>query len=351
MNESDTGATRENVIGFDTPFGYRTVELLRGDITTLPERVDILVVSAFSRDYDPLPGTVIDALDRRLGIRLDDLARTPAIDLRDALSVWLSRELPDGPVARVLCAELSGGHHGTDEILENVFAALLLAEAKRVEAGSVAMPLLGGGHQQLPPREVAELLVARAYSFLQRSHSCGRVQFVEIDHQRAASISDAMDQHLGRVRVTLPKEQLVASLRQEVRHRLLASEDLFFNGSESLRTEWLVLADQEEVRSTELGVAARKLVEALLNRLVGAGQPLFKRIRTLEEKGTVAPWICGYMHVLRHLGNESAHEQPTGGRRPPTVSPEDLIAGLFCVQRLLDFWIAERESLGQERQG
>ncbi|MGE4068630.1 MAG: DUF4145 domain-containing protein [Vicinamibacterales bacterium] len=65
---------------------------------------------------------------------------------------------------------------------------------------------------------------------------------------------------------------------------------------------------------------------------------LHQRIRNLEEQGHVAPWICGYMHVLRHLGNEAAHEQGLTPRVPPVVDQSDLGLCLLCVERLLRFW-------------
>ncbi|WP_161794818.1 DUF4145 domain-containing protein [Desulfonatronum thioautotrophicum] len=79
----------------------------------------------------------------------------------------------------------------------------------------------------------------------------------------------------------------------------------------------------------------------LITKKLGANSgQLATRIRDLETKGIVAPWLCGYMHVLRHLGNEAAHENVHGASRVPSVvAPADLIAGLFCVQRqLLDSW-------------
>lgn len=45
----------------------------------------------------------------------------------------------------------------------------------------------------------------------------------------------------------------------------------------------------------------------------------------------VALWLCAYMHVLRQLGNEAAHENASGADRiPAIVAPGDLTPGLFC---------------------
>jgi hypothetical protein len=108
---------------------------------------------------------------------------------------------------------------------------------------------------------------------------------------------------------------------------------------EHVREDWLRLLSQDEIRSVEFGVAARKLVEFVVTSLGVTKGALAQRIRELETLGRVAPWLCAYMHVLRQLGNEAAHESGAGsGRIPAVLSPADLTAGLFCVQRLLDAW-------------
>ena len=44
---------RVNVIGVETLYGLRTLELFIGDVTTVP--CDILAVSAFKGGYSPIP--------------------------------------------------------------------------------------------------------------------------------------------------------------------------------------------------------------------------------------------------------------------------------------------------------
>lgn len=56
----------------------------------------------------------------------------------------------------------------------------------------------------------------------------------------------------------------------------------------------------------------------------------------------VASWIRSYLHVLRVLGNESAHEKRGEGRSPAHVEARDVAIGLFCLQRVLEFWVSER---------
>ena len=61
------------------------------------------------------------------------------------------------------------------------------------------------------------------------------------------------------------------------------------------------------------------------------------KIDELSNRG-VAGWIRSYMHVLRMLGNESAHEKDNSGKRPAFASEDDLVISLFCLLRVWNFW-------------
>lgn len=330
-----------NVVGLETRFGFRTIELFRGDITDLDPRADVLVVSAFAGGYSPNTGSVFGALHSRHAIDARSLSEDPALDLRNALGIWLTRVLPTGPAKRILCVHLVGGEIELGEALDNVFAALHLFAAKGVPTELVVLPMLGAGHQKLKPDVIAREIVPRAQRYLESAIATTVLRFVEIDSEKARLLSDALDDTLGRLRVTLPQETLTAALLADVRSKLTAANSLFSNQGRALRLEWIRLLQQEQIRSVEFGVLARKLVELILTKRGVAQQNLYRRIHAYEETRTVAPWICGYMHVLRHLGNESAHENSTQLKRiPSSVGPLDLAAGLYCVERLLDFWIA-----------
>ena len=329
------------VFGIDTSRGFRTAELITGDITSLDFRAEVLVISAFAGGYHPTSGSIIGALQNRLGINVAAYERTPALELRSALGLWVSRTLEDtAPFARLLCVEMVGGALSLSEVIENVFAGLMLLAAKGIPTQTVVLPLVGAGHQRFDPAEIASALVARAKQYLHDAPTTRRLVFVEHNAEKANQLGDAIEEVLGRSKVTLPHEQLVNALRQDVMNRLQTAESLFAPDCLAIRDEWMYVLSAESVRSAEFGISARKLVELILTRLGSPQQYLAKRIRAIEESGAVAPWICGYMHVLRHLGNDSAHQILDGTKRHPSmVDASDLTAGLFCIQRLLEFWI------------
>lgn len=72
-----------NVVGIGSPFGYKRLELLHGDITNLPDPPDLMVISAFLDDLREVPGTVIDALATRHDIDVEKLRQSSALDLTD----------------------------------------------------------------------------------------------------------------------------------------------------------------------------------------------------------------------------------------------------------------------------
>ncbi len=337
----ETGRSMEqiNVLGIETRYGYRTFELYRGDLSQMDRPVDVLVLSAFADCYVPIRGTLLGSLAENCHLDIAELVKTPAFDFRDSLGVWISREIKGQSFGRVLCAELIGVGLPISEVLANIFVGLLVMEAKGTNVRSVALPVLGAGNQRLSPAEIISNLLPAARDYLERSVTTESILFVELNADRAEACAKAMDQMLGRQRVTIPHDQLLATLTADVADKVHQSTALF-SGESALKDHWLHLCDAPEVRLFELGMLARQLVELLVSRLGGGSSaPLYNRIRSLEENGGIAPWMCGYMNVLRHVGNEAAHTSTAPSRRPPVVEQADLALTLLCVHRLLEFWI------------
>ena len=330
---------RLNVVGLHTRNGFRTCELYQGDIVALDRNVDVLVVSAFAGRYKKTPGSVIGSLWTQCHIDVATLAQEPALDFRNSLGVWCSQTIVGQPFSIIVCADIRGSVPTVAEILENVFVTLTILEIKHTPIRRVALPVLGAGYQQLPTETVAHELIHASRRYLERSTTAESVLFVEINPTRAAELANAMDATLGRESALLAPTQLLESVRADLVSALEEASSLFEPDATTLRDDWQRLLRSPAVRTSELGFLGRRLVELLVNRLGGetSGQ-LHQRIRSLEAQGHIAPWICGYMHVLRHLGNEAVHEQASKKRVPPFVDQSDLSLSLLCVERLLRFW-------------
>src|SRR5262249_53080635 len=104
------------------------------------------------------------------------------------------------------------------------------------------------------------------------------------------------------------------------------------------------LLTAEHTRSFDIGFTARRLLEFIVNDLLGVREnlELTKKIQRLADHG-LADWIRSYMHVLKTFGNESAHDRETTRRAPANINEEDLTLCLSCLRRVLGFWVEYRE--------
>ena len=106
-----------------------------------------------------------------------------------------------------------------------------------------------------------------------------------------------------------------------------------------------------EPRLLEVTILARRLAEATALIVLGEGAKrlnLYDSIERTREHG-VAPWIATYLHTLRVLGNEVAHERRSARRTPPHPTEEDSRTLLLCLLRVASFlrdWDLSKRSSG-----
>ena len=333
---------RLNIVGLDTPLGYKTLELWHGDITKLGCSVDLLLVSAFRGGYAPIPGTVFGALAANLGVGIAELARTPELDLREALGTWVSRPVPGCEFARILCTEMLGRARSVGDALQSLFATIAVLEARDVDVETLAMPVLGAGNQGLPSGEVIAELIAHTRAHVARSSRTRRVMFVEYDASRARELSEAMDRLLKRSHVSIPKTQLIAGVRGDMLRLLTDHAHVLTDEDRRIVTELRIVLQRDDARSFELGVVSRKLAERVTDSLHGGAASksdnLNTKINALGSRG-IAMWIQQYLHVLRVIGNEAAHEKTGDSREPRFVEESDMAIALLCMKSVVEFWL------------
>ncbi len=346
-----------NLVEVDTRWGPRAFELHHGDATSFPDPVDLLAVSVVAGDLRALaqaPGlyaqvshTLIGSLHERAGLDVGELSVEPAFDLKTALGWWVSKPTGHERFRRVACVEDIGFAVSVEEATENLFALVALLEAKGIEIRRMLVPVLGAGGADLDPEPVVRGLLEAARRHLPRLAHLERVCFIELNPAKVERLDEAMDRVLGRDRIAAPKGELVAVVRRELGARLDRAEALANAAQSRLIHEVRRVVDNEASRSFELGIMGRRLVELVVTDLEPTAPSkrrafeLWRRIDRLADDG-VADWIRSYMHVLRVLGNESAHERDRGERRPPAVRDADLAVCLLCMQRVLEFWLEVR---------
>ncbi len=181
-----------------TAHGEKTVTVLAGDVLEIGERIDVLTVSSFARDYTPTPfslfGAMLDA-----GIDVEALAEKPYIDLRSRCDVWLSDAVEGAgcDIGRIGCVEMRSLVERTAlssslDAIRAYFHLLDLASISGVELRTLAMPALGAGEQGVSASLTVIPIVNECVSFLRRNPACERVIFFDINEGRAAAFAGAL---------------------------------------------------------------------------------------------------------------------------------------------------------------
>lgn len=332
------------MVGFETRWGYRVLEVVHGDLLDLDFPVDVLVFSSYPADLEPVSGTVIEALEDRFGVNVRRLARDAELDLTTSLGVWISDPVPIARARRLACIELLRSSFDFGRALANLFSALAVLDARGEVVGVVALPLVGTGSLGIDPEAIVPALLESASDALERLPNLHRVVIVERSAEKAERLTEAVDGLLGRSIVMLPKEPLIGDLCKDTLTILQRVRPALASRSRGLFDEMTRVFGAEDVGSLQLGVVARQLAEFVVHDL-DEGAPahldLARRIGRLRDQG-IATWIQSYLHVLRHLGNQAAHHQTDSRAFPATVNQSDLAICIFCIQRLLEFWFEAR---------
>ncbi len=181
----------------------KEIAVFCADITTFDLPVDILTTSAFVGSYAPTPRTIFYALNT-LGIKVHRLAGDPEFDLRTPCHIWLSKEIPANKtsIRRIGCVELIG-HHLTHmdayeaeqtmiNSIQSYFQMLDIASLYGVQMETVALPLLGGGNQNISGDMLLVPLINECIHFLQRNHSVKRIYFIDRNPAKAALIANSL---------------------------------------------------------------------------------------------------------------------------------------------------------------
>ncbi|MEM7219233.1 MAG: toll/interleukin-1 receptor domain-containing protein [Pseudomonadota bacterium] len=181
-----------------TEHATRRIELYQGDLTQIPQDmdVDLLVVSAFPDDYLTTSTSVVGALSRA-GLSVAELAANKQLDLRSSRSCWLSRPVPSGfGFDQLLCFEplLNGP---PEEVVDDVFDFLNLLLLDSHRDAIVAMPVVASGDMGRPSAEMLTAIVEASMQWLRVGLPLGALKIVELDDDRARRLQIVFDA-LGR---------------------------------------------------------------------------------------------------------------------------------------------------------
>jgi hypothetical protein len=331
-----------NYIEIETKSGYRSFELHCGDLSNLNFEVDIIIISAFRRMYHPVPNTVIGSLYER-GIDVRSLSYQPLFDFREGFDGWVSKKIKGYKYKYILCMDMSNiflknRNINLEYTIRDLFTILSILEVKRLKIKSIALPLIGTGLQEIDPKKLIKILIDGSLDFLQHSRYLEKIIFVEYKEDKANELNTSMDEVLGRTKIKIPRGPLVNGIKQEI----IGDIDIIINiiGKIELFSDLRQIIGSDYCRAFELGGIARKTIEFIIQDIYPSKKyyELWKKIDLLSNI-RVAPWILGYMHLLRVFGNEAVHDKSSINRNPSYIDEKDLELCLFCLQRVLNFYL------------
>jgi hypothetical protein len=205
-------AKLRNVIAQETVHGSRSFELWEGDITNPGFEVDILAVSYIQQRI--ISRSVAGALASRYGLNMYELLekRYVEVDLRQAFSIWLSKELPQThgiPFRRILAIDMSEWlNEEEEEIFDNIFAALSMLDAKRIPCRTISLPIFGAGGLGCEPNRMLEKLLPRSIAYLEKSPSTQKIALFAYEPHTAEALDNGMKRVLGRTSTNAPKKNM-----------------------------------------------------------------------------------------------------------------------------------------------
>jgi hypothetical protein len=340
--------TKLNELQVDTRWGYRSFELWHGDITKLNFTINLLLIAQHG---DFAAYSLQKSLKSELGISVHDLQKTKELDFVQPLGVWISRELHREKIHRILCMQIMPDSLGPQKI-RDAFLVLPILVARGVELGTICLPVLGAGGIGLKAQEVVGPILEGSYSALRDNKEINRICFVDINRDKALRMSKAMDDVLGRVKLTIAKGKDADRIRRGISNAIDKATELDHDIQE-IASE-IRAAIKPNGLPVQVGNAGRQLSEYILKKILPlpAKQSLFDRIESAIplsvtdqidnlKSAPAAPWMNGYFHLLRLLGNETSHHE-FSNRVPKSIEDKDVMLILLAIERVLRFWIAWR---------
>lgn len=168
----------------------RMFELWNGDLTEVS--CDILVISAYTNNFYPLPGTLIHALMQK-GVSVEELAKDKLVDLRESHACWLSQPIKDQAFKQILCFEPFSKGKPT-EVIGDIFRALVpFVCGDQENFQTVAMPLVSTGAMGWSTTDMLVALFDAATQWLAHGLPLKRLLLIENQELKAVEMKGAFE--------------------------------------------------------------------------------------------------------------------------------------------------------------
>ncbi|HEX5154416.1 MAG TPA: toll/interleukin-1 receptor domain-containing protein [Parafilimonas sp.] len=176
--------------------GVAVIELLHGDLSLLPQEheVDIMVVSAYPGNYEPIPHTLVGALFEG-GLNIYEIAADKEVDLSTQLGCWLSRPLKPYlqhrfNTRRIMSFEPRILGNKPEDVVSNVFRCLnnflipdietseTKTQREPLDISDVAMPMLATGNQRASVEVILPAILTAAVFWLSQGLPIKKLKLV-----------------------------------------------------------------------------------------------------------------------------------------------------------------------------
>ena len=339
-----------NAFDVDPGAAERTLEIQCGELFELGFHADLLVVSAWQGVYEPVPGTLVERLEKACGLRLAQLPR--AFDLTgSAIGAWVSPPLsnlqqppawPGSSATRFQrLAVVESPRQVADcdpwPVFNQLFCLLALLPLQDIHCPVVATPLLSAGNQAVAPERLFPDLLASCRSGFRHVPDLERLILFDRRHEPLELLAERIDLELGRS----PADREVVSLGEfdrfrtellgllggfaRLHPRLAADVDL---------SELSHLLARDEVTPVALGMHSRRLVERMVRHYLGwRSGGLYQALQVLQRR-SISPWTLSCLHQVRVFGNWMGHPSPPERRQ--SVTSADIATMLTALHRVLE---------------
>jgi hypothetical protein len=340
-----------NQLYVDTRWGYRSFELWHGDITKLNFTINLLLTAQPGRQR---AHSLQRSLKSELDISVSSLEEARELDFVQPLGVWVSRRIEGEKgqkIHRILCMEVLPDSTAPQRI-RDAFLVLPILAARDIELETICLPILGAGAIGLNAEDVVRPILEGSDWALNNIQQLNRICFVDIKRDKALTMSKALDDVLGRVKLTIARGEAADRIRHAISDtidKVTAVDPDIHKIASDIRA-----AIKPEGRSVQIGNAGRQLSEYILKQILPAParQSLFDRIENAIPVSVndqidnirfspAATWMNAYFHLLRLFGNETSHHE-NSNRVPHSIEDKDVLLILFAIERVLTFWVAWR---------
>ncbi len=243
------------------------IQLLQGDLTAIPPEhaADILVVSAFPNNYNPIPKTLMAALYDK-GIVVGEMAKDKEIDLRAQLGCWLSKPINTEQqkqfnFKQILCFEPGAKAYEDKAVVGNIFRCINTFAFEK-QNNVIALPVVASGNQKVALEKILPAIVEAAIFWLENGLPLKSIKLVLYsDEQVENGLPGFKKMKQDYESSILEKEDTEFQLRAPKRaiiRGIIGNENISFRIPTSTDDEMT-----DDISSEEINVAKPKTVSPL----------------------------------------------------------------------------------------